>query len=44
MYIKNKDGLKEKARNKYRNLCKEEKKVKREYGRNKCRNMKESAS
>ena len=32
-YIANKDGLKEKARNKYRNLSEKEKEAKREYQR-----------
>ena len=35
------EGLKEKANNKYRNLSEEEKKVNREYGKNKYRSMKE---
>ena len=33
-YIANKDVLKEKANNKYRNWSEEEKEAKREYGRN----------
>ena len=42
--ITDKDVLKEKTRNKYRNSSKEEKEAKREYGRNKYRNMKMQAN
>ena len=40
-YLKNKDVLKENAKNKYRNLPEEGKEAKREYGRNRYRKMKE---
>ena len=40
-YLENRGVLKEKARNKYRNLW-EEKEAKREYGQNRHRNMKEN--
>ena len=39
-YLKNRGVLTEKARNKYRNLSEEEKEAKREYGRNRYKNMK----
>ena len=39
-YIANKDVIKEKARNKYRNLLEEEKEAKREYAKNRYKNMK----
>ena len=38
-YIKNKEVFKENVNNKYRILFEEEKVVKREYGRNRYRNM-----
>ena len=40
-YINNQEALKENARNGYRNLSEEEKKVKRAYGRDRYRNMTE---
>ena len=40
-YIENKEVLKEKANNKYRNVSEEEKEAKREYGRNRYSNMTE---
>ena len=40
-YINNQEALKEDARNGYRNLPEEEKKVKRAYGRDRYRNMTE---
>ena len=41
-YIDNKKVLKENANNKYKDLSDDEKKtIKREYERNRCRNMKE---
>ena len=40
-YKNNKDRLREQARNKYRNVSKEEKNKKREYGKNGYRNMSE---
>ena len=40
-YIKNKEILKENAKNSYRNLSEEEREVKRLYGRNRYRNMTE---
>ena len=40
-YINNQETLKENARNGYRNLSEEEKKVKRAYGRDRYRNMTE---
>ena len=43
-YIRNKDVLKENANNKYKILSKEEKEAKREYGRNRTRNMKDKTS
>ena len=36
-YIANKNVLKEKAKNKYRNLCEEEREAKRKYRRNRYR-------
>ena len=41
---KNRRFLKEKANNKYRNLSEEEKQAKREYQRNRYKNMKEKAN
>ena len=41
---KNRRFLKEKANNKYRNLSEEEKQAKREYQRNRQKNMKEKAN
>ena len=41
--LENKDAIKEKANNKYKNLSEEEKEIKREYGRNKYKNTKENA-
>ena len=38
-YENNKERLKEKVRNKYRELSNEEKNIKREYGRNRYQNM-----
>ena len=38
-YKNNKERLKEQARDKYRELSKEEKGIKREYGRNRHKNM-----
>ena len=38
-YIQNKEVIKENAANSYRNLSEEEKEAKREYGRNRYRNM-----
>ena len=43
-YVEDKEVLKEKARNKYRNFSEEEKEAKRKYRRNRYRNMKEDAS
>ena len=43
-YQANKDDLKEKARNKYRNLTEEEKKVKRQYSSDRYNKMKEKLS
>ena len=43
-YIANKDVLKEKANSKYKNLSQEEKEAKREYRKNKYRNIKEKTS
>ena len=43
-YIANKDVLKEKARNKYRNLSEEKKEAKREYGGNRYKKTKENSS
>ena len=40
-YRNNRDELKVKARNKYRELSEEEKNIKREYGRNRYNNMSE---
>ena len=40
-YIKNKEILKENAKNSYRNLSEEEREVKRLYGRNRYRDMTE---
>ena len=40
-YNANKNVIKEKANNKYKNLSEEEKKAKREYGKNSYKNMKE---
>ena len=40
-YQNNKDGLREKARDKYRNLSEQEKNKKREYGKNRYHNMPE---
>ena len=40
-YIANKDVLKEKARNKYRNLSEKEKEAKRQYSREKYKKIKE---
>ena len=40
-YKNNNERLREKARNKYRELSKEEKNIKREYGRSRCHNMSE---
>ena len=40
-YLENKEVLKEKTNNKYRNLSEEEKEAKREYERNRYRNIKE---
>ena len=40
-YINNQEAFKENARNGYRNLSEEEKKVKRAYGRDRYRNMTE---
>ena len=42
-HIANKDVIKEKARDKYRNLSEEEKEANREYSRNEYKNMKENA-
>ena len=42
--LKNRGILKEKARNKYGDLSEEEKEAKREYGRNKYRNVTKNAS
>ena len=39
-YIANKEVLKEKVKNKYRNLPEEEKEAKKEYGKNRYENMK----
>ena len=41
-YIANKDFLKEKARNKYKNLSEKEKEEKREYSWNRYKSMKKS--
>ena len=38
-YENNKEKLREKAKNKYRELCEEEKNIKREYGRKRYHNM-----
>ena len=38
-YITNKDVLKENAKNKYRKLSEEENEAKREYGKNRYKNM-----
>ena len=43
-YQASKDDLKEKARNKYRNLTEEEKKVKRQYSSDRYNKMKEKLS
>ena len=43
-YIANKDLQKEKANSKYRNLSEEEKESKREYNRNRYKNVKEDMS
>ena len=43
-FIASKDVLKGKANSKYKNLSEKEKEVKREYSRNRYKNMKESAS
>ena len=43
-YIKNKDVIKEKANNKYKNLSKEEKEAKRKYSNDRYKRMKEIAS
>ena len=43
-YIANKDLQKEKANSKYRNLSEEEKESKREYNRNRYKNVKENMS
>ena len=43
-YIANKDLKKEKANSKYRNLSEEEKESKREYNRNRYKNVKEDMS
>ena len=43
-YIANKDLQKEKANSKYRNLSEEEKEPKREYNRNRYKNVKEDMS
>ena len=40
-YENNKEGLREGAKDKYRELSEEEKDIKSEYGRNKCNNMSE---
>ena len=40
-YIANKDVLKEKARNKYKNLSKEEREAKRQYSRDRYKKIKE---
>ena len=40
-YKNNKEVLRDKARNKYRELSEEEKNIKREYGRNRYQNMSE---
>ena len=40
-YKNNKDGLREQARHKHRNLSEEEKNKKREYGKNRYHNMSE---
>ena len=40
-YIAHKDVLKEKARNKYRNLSEKEKEAKRQYSRGRCKKIKE---
>ena len=42
-YQANKDDIKEKANNKYKNLKEEEKKTKRQYSKNKYNKMKENA-
>ena len=41
-YLENKEVLTGKAQNNYRNLLEEEKEAKKEYGRNRRRNMKEN--
>ena len=41
-YLENKEVLKEKTRNNYRNFLEEEKQAKRQYRRNRYRNMKET--
>ena len=38
-YENNKEVLREKAKNKYKELPEEEKYIKREYGKNRCHNM-----
>ena len=43
-YIANKDVLKEKARNKYRNLSGEKKEAKREYSKSRYKEMKKNAN
>ena len=43
-YIANKDVIKQKTKNKSRNLSEEEKEAKREYGGNRYRNIKEKTS
>ena len=40
-YESNKERLREQARDKYRNLSKEEKNKKRKYGKNRCHNKKD---
>ena len=43
-YIANEDILKEKARNRYRNLSEEEKEAKIEYSKNRYKEMKKNAN
>ena len=43
-YIANKDVLKEKARNRYRNLSEKEREAKRQYSRDKYKEMKKNAN
>ena len=43
-YQENKEGIKEKANSKYKNLTEEERKVKRQYSKNRCNKMKENNS